>query len=217
MPCRARRTRRPLRNSIVRAVAPHTPQQCPSRWSHRSTGMLIPPSLVMQGRSSIFPMMPQRAGRTSYHNQSPSLPSYRSYNGTSETSHSNMNSSVLTANLFDPEQPERPNTMFMGQLIQDFFNHLSSYFPFLNYDEVVQKFLTHSLSSLMANCIAALAARYVPSSAMFRYPRCSLATRYTNLPEVKQHGVSVAVDAYSTNAEVRRPHGALSRHPPTTC
>lgn len=76
-----------------------------------------------------------------------------------DSSHAISNVSLPTSGLFDPDQPERPNSFLMGQLIQDFFANLSSYFPFLNYEEVVQKFLTHSLSALMENCIAALAAR----------------------------------------------------------
>ncbi|KAH8107822.1 hypothetical protein BXZ70DRAFT_1003254 [Cristinia sonorae] len=93
------------------------------------------------------------------------------------------NSSFTPPSLFDPDQPDRPNTTFMPQLIQDFFHNLNSYFPFLNYEDTVHKFVTHSLPSLMANCIAALA------------------VRYTTIPAIEQQGINMAIDAYSTNAE----------------
>lgn len=101
-----------------------------------------------------------RTGKSSYQNQFCSVPSHRSYTGVSDVSHTTPSSSILTSSLFDPERPEQPNTLLMGQLIQDFFSNLSSHFPFLSYEEIAQKFLTHTLSSLMANCIAALAVRW---------------------------------------------------------
>jgi len=48
----------------------------------------------------------------------------------------------------------------MPHFIQLFFENLSGEFPFLAYDEVLAQFWEGTLPLLLANCIAAMAARY---------------------------------------------------------
>jgi len=62
--------------------------------------------------------------------------------------------------LFDPEHPQRPHPTLMPHYIQLFFEHLSGEFGFISYDEVLGEFWDQTLPPILANCIAAMAARY---------------------------------------------------------
>jgi hypothetical protein len=65
--------------------------------------------------------------------------------------------------LFDPERPQYPHPTYMAHFIQLFFEQLGAEFPFVTYDEVSRDFWEQVLSPLLANCIAAMATRYVAS------------------------------------------------------
>lgn len=86
--------------------------------------------------------------------------------------------------LFDPKYPDRPRSQLMLPFINAFCDNLSIWFPFMAFDETIKRFLMHDLPVLQANCIAALAVRYV------------------DLPEVIQWGVSRATDDYAYAAKV---------------
>lgn len=51
----------------------------------------------------------------------------------------------------------------MAYFIQAFFDNLSSYFPFINYGDVISQFFSQSLSPVLSSSIAALASRLVLS------------------------------------------------------
>ncbi|CAL1708094.1 unnamed protein product [Somion occarium] len=85
--------------------------------------------------------------------------------------------------LFDTRHPDRPHANLMAHFIQAFFDNLSSYFPFLSYENAVERFLNQSLPPMLASCIAALA------------------TRYVDIPEITSRGVTNVQAAYCSNAE----------------
>ena len=68
---------------------------------------------------------------------------------------SDTSSSPSPAPLFDPNERTRPNSEYMMNYIQVFFDNFNINFPFLAYDETIRQFFQHELSSLLANCIAA--------------------------------------------------------------
>lgn len=86
--------------------------------------------------------------------------------------------------LFDPNDPTRPHSELMLTFIQVFFDNLNVEYPFLAYDETIRQFFTHSLSPLLANCIAAHAVRFV------------------DLPEVTKRGNMRVTDLYLECAKV---------------
>ena len=61
--------------------------------------------------------------------------------------------------LFDPENHQRPNPNLMTHFINVFFERHE--FPFLSYQDVSSDFWDQRLSSILANCIAAMASQYV--------------------------------------------------------
>lgn len=61
--------------------------------------------------------------------------------------------------LFDPENPQRPHPNLMTHFINVFFERHE--FPFLSYQDVSTDFWDQRLSSILANCIAAMASQYV--------------------------------------------------------
>ena len=63
--------------------------------------------------------------------------------------------------LFDPENPQRPNPSLMTHYINVFFEQHGSEFPFLSYQDISTDFWDQRLSSILANCIAAMASQYV--------------------------------------------------------
>jgi hypothetical protein len=66
--------------------------------------------------------------------------------------------------LFDPAQPQSPQRPWMQEFIQLFISNMGTQCPFLTYDDIYDKFRRQTLSPLLANCIAALGARYVVMS-----------------------------------------------------
>lgn len=63
--------------------------------------------------------------------------------------------------LFDPENPQRPNPNLMPHFIGVFFEGHGGEYPFLQYQDVTADFMDHRLSTILANCIAAMASQYV--------------------------------------------------------
>jgi hypothetical protein len=66
--------------------------------------------------------------------------------------------------LFDPDHPGQPNATLMPHFILLFFEHIGHECPFMSYEETLEKLFHRTLSPLQSSCIAALAARHVPSS-----------------------------------------------------
>jgi hypothetical protein len=95
--------------------------------------------------------------------------------------------------LFCPNDPAKPHSEIMMTFIQAFFDNLNPDFPFLAYDETIRQFFTHSLSRLLANCIAAHA------------------VRFTDIPEVTRRGIMHASDQYCDRAKVRRRRSPVLR------
>lgn len=92
-----------------------------------------------------------------------------------------------TSSLFDDGYPTRPRAQFMMSFINTFFDHWNLWFPFIAFDETIKRFLMHDLPILQANCIAALAVRFV------------------DIPEVVERGVVYAIDEYSSVAKASQP------------
>ena len=63
--------------------------------------------------------------------------------------------------LFDPENTQRPHPSLMTHYINVFFEQHGAEFPFLSYQDVSTDFWDQRLSSILANCIAAMASQYV--------------------------------------------------------
>jgi hypothetical protein len=69
--------------------------------------------------------------------------------------------------LFDSQNSSYPHSALMPTFLYAFFHTYGPAYPFLNYDESIQKHVTSTLSPLLANVMAAMAAPYVPQ------PLCS--------------------------------------------
>jgi len=69
--------------------------------------------------------------------------------------------------LFDPENPQRPNPSLMSHYINVFFEQHGPEFPFLSYQDISTDFWDQRLSSILANCIAAMASQYVTRNCLY--------------------------------------------------
>ncbi len=85
--------------------------------------------------------------------------------------------------LFDPENHQRPQSDLMAHFIQIFFENYSHEFTFLSYQEVLGDFWDHRLNNILANCVAAMAVKYV--SSLFPDSRLLMASRHSNLPQLQ--------------------------------
>ncbi|KAI0645488.1 hypothetical protein C8Q79DRAFT_695996 [Trametes meyenii] len=93
--------------------------------------------------------------------------------------------------LFDPSEPSQPHPKLMMDFIHVFFDKLGSTYTFLSSEAICEQFLHHKLSPLLANCLAASAARY------------------SALPEIQQVGPANAADVYCQMAKgLIPPNGA---------
>lgn len=101
---------------------------------------------------------------------------------TSSRSNSSYQPDQRSIQLFDPENPQRPHPSLMTQFIQDLFERRGADFPFLSYQDVFADFLDQRLSSILANCIAAMASQYVTRN-------CSNNRDLTKLKNVKSSRV----------------------------
>ncbi|KAF8482497.1 hypothetical protein DFH94DRAFT_690699 [Russula ochroleuca] len=66
--------------------------------------------------------------------------------------------------LFDSRHGTMPHSTMLVHLVQVFFECFSRNFPFLQYEDVTRRMFNGTLSPLLANSIASLAARYSQSS-----------------------------------------------------
>jgi len=80
--------------------------------------------------------------------------------------------------LFDPENPQRPNPSLMTHYINVFFEQHGAEFPFLSYQDITSDFWDQRLSSILANCIAAMA------------------SQMSNLPELSIRGLHNVSESY---------------------
>ncbi|KAF9219602.1 hypothetical protein BS17DRAFT_385005 [Gyrodon lividus] len=109
--------------------------------------------------------------------------SHRSISSSSTSSHGyerhlGQSSQYRTSQLFDPAQPQSPQRVWMQEFIQLFISNMGSQCPFLTYDDIYDKFRRQTLSPLLANCIAALGARF------------------SDIPEVVARSSQVVADTY---------------------
>ncbi|KAL4080171.1 hypothetical protein V8B97DRAFT_1864476 [Scleroderma yunnanense] len=84
--------------------------------------------------------------------------------------------------LFEPTQPQFPQRNWMPQFIQLFISQMGAQCPFLTYEDLCDKLRRQTMSSLMANCVAALGARV------------------SEIPEVVARGPQLAAETYCENA-----------------
>jgi len=80
--------------------------------------------------------------------------------------------------LFDPENPQRPHPSLMTHYINVFFEQYSAEYPFLSYQDISTDFWDQRLSSILANCIAAMA------------------SQVSNLPELSNRGLHNVSESY---------------------
>ncbi|CAK5281342.1 unnamed protein product [Mycena citricolor] len=85
--------------------------------------------------------------------------------------------------LFDPDRPQFPLPTYMSHFIQLFFQEMAPEFPYVTYDDVSTRFMKGTLPALLANCIAALAARSSTDS------------------ELAARGLSHVAETYADNAK----------------
>ena len=65
----------------------------------------------------------------------------------------------LYVGLFNTADSTQPHPNLMVNFIHVFFDRLGSTYPFLSYEVIFERFLNHGLPNLLANAIAASAAR----------------------------------------------------------
>jgi len=80
--------------------------------------------------------------------------------------------------LFDPENTQRPSPSLMTHFINVFFERHGPDFPFLSYQGITTDFWDQRLSSILANCIAAMA------------------SQASNLPELSMRGLHNVSESY---------------------
>ncbi|KIM53644.1 hypothetical protein SCLCIDRAFT_1222613 [Scleroderma citrinum Foug A] len=85
--------------------------------------------------------------------------------------------------LFEPTQPQFPQRNWMPQFIQLFITHMGGQCPFLTYEDLCDRLRRQTMTSLMANCIAALGARA------------------SDIPEVVARGPQLVAEIYYENAK----------------
>lgn len=93
----------------------------------------------------------------------------------------------------------------MPTFIQLFFQHHGSEFAFLTYQDVLADFWEHTLSAVLANCIAAMAVKYVNSLGFFlKY--CTWSNpkliRHSHLPELTARDLHNVAENYIDIAKV---------------
>ncbi|KAL0956218.1 hypothetical protein HGRIS_002374 [Hohenbuehelia grisea] len=129
-------------------------------------------------------------GMPAYHSRGDSMSSYNFIPAgpaqllqNSHNARSPYPASSRPFNLYDHEQPTRPNSSLMPHFIQLFFEHLAAEFAFLAYEEILAQFWEGTLPALLANCIAAMAARY------------------SNLAELTVRGLHIVAESYAESAK----------------
>ncbi|KAF4599741.1 hypothetical protein EYR40_006840 [Pleurotus pulmonarius] len=183
--------------------SPASSHSGPRSTSHspKASGVVCPDGSDYNSRYPSYPPDPRRAtSPTSRHTPSSSISSYHSntrgdsmgYNfipagpaqllqSTHQARSPSYSSRAL--HLYDSDQSQRPHPDLMPHFIQLFFEQLGSEFPFLNYQEILAEFWEGTLPPLLANCIAALSARY------------------SNLPDLAVRGLHNVSESYSETAK----------------
>ncbi|KAH9012908.1 hypothetical protein EDB85DRAFT_2221934, partial [Lactarius pseudohatsudake] len=82
--------------------------------------------------------------------------------------------------LFDSRQVNMPHPTILVHLVQVFFECFARNFPFLQYDDVSRRVFNGTLSPLLANSIASLAARYSQSSDVLTRGATAVSTAYAD-------------------------------------
>jgi hypothetical protein len=86
--------------------------------------------------------------------------------------------------LFDSRHGTMPHTTMLVHLVQVFFECFSRNFPFLQYDDVSRRMFNGTLSPLLANSIASLAARYSQSSDVLVRGATAVSNAYADVAKV---------------------------------
>ncbi len=86
--------------------------------------------------------------------------------------------------LFDLRQANMPHPTILVHLVQVFFECFSRNFPFLQYDDISRRMFNGTLSPLLANSIASLAARYSQSSDVISRGATAVSTTYADTAKV---------------------------------
>ncbi|KAI0256432.1 hypothetical protein BJV78DRAFT_466444 [Lactifluus subvellereus] len=92
--------------------------------------------------------------------------------------------------LFDSRQVTMPHPTMLLHLVQVFFEYFSRNFPFLQYDDVSRRVLNGTLSPLLANSIASLAARYSQSSDVLTRGATAVSNAYADTAKRLLHDSS---------------------------
>jgi hypothetical protein len=77
-----------------------------------------------------------------------------------------------------------PHPTMLLHLVQVFFEYFSRNFPFLQYDDVSRRVFNGTLSPLLANSIASLAARYSQSSDVLTRGATAVSNAYADTAKV---------------------------------
>ncbi|KAG8893767.1 hypothetical protein FRC00_010081, partial [Tulasnella sp. 408] len=85
-----------------------------------------------------------------------------------ETGTASISTSSATTGLFDPHRPRYPSSKYLPVLAGLFFDHLACHFPFLDRKEVIQAVESETLPAVLANCIAALACRFMENPELLK-------------------------------------------------
>jgi hypothetical protein len=90
----------------------------------------------------------------------------------------------------------------MPQYIELFYQENGHQFPFMTYEESLGRYFNKNLSPVVANCIAALAVRYVQAvtSQLVTHDAC----RYSSVSEHTRVDPQTAAEAYENAAKVMR-------------
>ncbi|KAI0365667.1 hypothetical protein BV20DRAFT_724463 [Pilatotrama ljubarskyi] len=185
----------------------HTTAPCTSVFSDMSPGAstsaTYDPQIDMfaavQGQSqALSGEVGEQMTSTIWHNPlQTSPPNYSQYRvmhlGTTVNEASRMppsSTSPQLSGLFDPSHPTQPHPTLMVDFIRVFFDKLTTTYPFLSLEIVRDQFIRHRLSPLLANCIAASAARY------------------STMPEIHQIGSANVADVYCQMAKALIPSNA---------
>ena len=86
--------------------------------------------------------------------------------------------------LFDSRHGTMPHPTMLVHLVQVFFELFSRNFPFLQFDDISRRMFNGTLSPLLANSIAALAARYSQSSDVLIRGASAVSNAYTDVAKV---------------------------------
>ena len=87
--------------------------------------------------------------------------------------------------LFDTRHATMPHPTMLVHLVQVFFECFARNFPFLQYDDISRRVFNGTLSPLLANSIASLAARYSQSSDVLGRGTTAVSNAYGDVAKVR--------------------------------